>query len=1139
MASDYEAITKENTGALGWKTASRKTQICMYSDPTHFIYEILQNADDYKATEVRFRLSKDELLIEHDGGPFVEENVKAITDFGESTSSDDLLKTGRFGVGFKSAFAFTATPTVISGDEHFQIYGLYRVREHPYPSGFSRSRTRIILPFNHESEKPDYVDNLMSKEDAFLKISARLTDLNMKTLLFTQNIREIRWEIDGDCAGCYLREDKIDGKSRWTTINDGKQSNTYLVFSSIPKWQNKAYKAIEIAFSVDEKKQISSIDDFLYVLFPTTQETHLKFIINGPFQTTPSRETISEEIDFNKHLMEEISELMKDVLLRLRDMNLLTAQFLSVLPNGDDNLKDFYKPLLDAIVKTFRNHELIPTKDGNHSACFRAASLDDICDLKPNTKEALRMLKGDGEDKVYSYEEVAKHFNVTVDLVRKREKEINEKIAKLSPISLIVRGSKNISDVLTDEDVTYLITEPENTPYPCPKNIACLSNFTKKKWVVGVKHHGRADKFLDSLDIPVWSNKDFLDRIRNKFIDVLEAEEIDTDTKDWLTQKSDEWLRAFYLLLYSVAKKEEKEDELPNLVIICTESNDLKEGRSVYFPPEDTAPSLNLPTVKKALFDGLKEEQKDRLIDFFERAGVQEIGEKQEIETILKDYYSKCDNQLSEEQHKRHIEKFIKYFQKDQAEGLFKNYYIFRYGSNLEYHQARNCFLDSPFTETGLSALYRLYKPAKVALWTGYQNIDEFEDFAIAVGVQNALVIEESNTSENPKQKELQHYEDKVRQNKKTKIDEDFTINGIERILEINVVEVAKLVWRTMYMSKENSQKAKYQPNKQADQHNAPSQLIHHLKSHLWIPNQQGDFCYPADVSQNDLLDDFKYDDHNGWLTAIGFGENKQKETEEYKSKQKAAEELGITPEDAKLIKKIKEDPEKYADVQKLSEKSNGSSGSSDNKPKNLGKSKHKNSDINYRDGLVKAVNRPGETKIQDQVTDEGKVKNPEHRRKKVNEGHTDRSHSEPPPDKRRKNTNHALLEEPDEQVREYLTRWYAGKCQICDKTFPKRNGQPFFVANYIVQREHARFVDNQANALCLCAEHFAQWENGAVEAKDIPGQISAFKTEIEGGNTSPILRIKLCGRDCEIKYIEKHLLDLQELLRASDNHDE
>lgn len=38
-----------------------------YSDQAHFIYELLQNADDAKATDARFELEKDKLLFFHNG----------------------------------------------------------------------------------------------------------------------------------------------------------------------------------------------------------------------------------------------------------------------------------------------------------------------------------------------------------------------------------------------------------------------------------------------------------------------------------------------------------------------------------------------------------------------------------------------------------------------------------------------------------------------------------------------------------------------------------------------------------------------------------------------------------------------------------------------------------------------------------------------------------------------------------------------------------------------------------------------------------------------------------------------------------------------------------------------------------------
>ena len=370
MPSNYQDITKYNEEQLGRDTASRKTQISMYSDSTHFIYEILQNADDYGAKEVFFKLSETELWIEHDGEPFTKENVKAITYFGQSTSREDLVKTGRFGVGFKSVFAFTATPIIISDCEHFQIYGLYRVKEHPYPDDLPRSRTRIILPFNHESEKPDYVEDLMSREDAYSKIEERLTSLNKNTLLFTRNIREIRWETN-DGSGHYSREDDISNNARMTSITTGEHVKKYLVFSRESRWKDDVHKTVDIAFGIDEKGAIVPVpaeEGFLYVLFATKQETHLRFILNGPYRTNPARETISEDDSFNRHLIKETCDLVEDMLPQIRKKGLLTTKFLAVLPNGNDKLRDFYKSIMDRLVELFNNEKLTPMKRGGHAA---------------------------------------------------------------------------------------------------------------------------------------------------------------------------------------------------------------------------------------------------------------------------------------------------------------------------------------------------------------------------------------------------------------------------------------------------------------------------------------------------------------------------------------------------------------------------------------------------------------------------------------------------------------------------------------------------------------------------------------------------------------------------------------------------
>ncbi len=127
------------------------------------------------------------------------------------------------------------------------------------------------------------------------------------------------------------------------------------------------------------------------------------------------------------------------------------------------------------------------------------------------------------------------------------------------------------------------------------------------------------------------------------------------------------------------------------------------------------------------------------------------------------------------------------------------------------------------------------------------------------------------------------------------------------------------------------------------------------------------------------------------------------------------------------------------------------------------------------------------------------------------------------------------LLEGTDPQVRSTLEEWYGGKCQICGETFPERNGRPFFMENYIVKRKIARQNDNYANALCLCADHFAKWQHGSVEADNIFEQIKSLKPKSEGGDGNLKITMKLCGEECQITFNEKHLLALQEVLKMAE----
>src|SRR5260370_24060336 len=115
MPADYEKIREENIARYGWDTAVLDLLGQLYSERTHFIFELIQNAEDAGATELAFELFGDRLELRHDGRPFTEADVRGVCGVGKSAKSGDLTAIGKFGIGFKSVYAYTKSPRIYSG----------------------------------------------------------------------------------------------------------------------------------------------------------------------------------------------------------------------------------------------------------------------------------------------------------------------------------------------------------------------------------------------------------------------------------------------------------------------------------------------------------------------------------------------------------------------------------------------------------------------------------------------------------------------------------------------------------------------------------------------------------------------------------------------------------------------------------------------------------------------------------------------------------------------------------------------------------------------------------------------------------------------------------------------------------------
>lgn len=130
----------------------------LYSSKQRMIFELLQNADDTPAgNEVSFHIDAyfDYLLIMHNGLPFNQDDVEAITSAAESTKRNDRKKTGYKGIGFKSVFTDSEEVLIKSGGFLFVFK-----RNHPayknFDSFYFGKKRYIDYPLLLDEDKLKY-----------------------------------------------------------------------------------------------------------------------------------------------------------------------------------------------------------------------------------------------------------------------------------------------------------------------------------------------------------------------------------------------------------------------------------------------------------------------------------------------------------------------------------------------------------------------------------------------------------------------------------------------------------------------------------------------------------------------------------------------------------------------------------------------------------------------------------------------------------------------------------------------------------------------------------------------------------------------------------------------------------------------
>jgi hypothetical protein len=369
VPADYDEIRAENVARYGWDTAVLELLGQLYSERTHFIFELIQNAEDAGATDLAFALFADRLEVRHDGRDFTVADVRAICGVGQGTKTDDLTQIGKFGIGFKAVYAYTDSPRIHSGAENFRIEKYVR----PYPAeplGQPAADTVFVFPF----DRAEVLAAIAVEE-----ISTALTNLDVEGLLFLRNIERIR--TGGAAAASRVLERASSPRTRSgrrASLSSGhphgRGDEEWLVWERSLDALGHPDQRVEIAFmaraAMGSSRLIARGTSPLVVFFPTQKETFLGFVIQGPYRTTPARDNVPEHDEWNRALVRETATLLAEVLTDLRDEGLLTVEVLQALPLDVAHFgpESMFRALYEQARATLEHEAIIPAADGSYGA---------------------------------------------------------------------------------------------------------------------------------------------------------------------------------------------------------------------------------------------------------------------------------------------------------------------------------------------------------------------------------------------------------------------------------------------------------------------------------------------------------------------------------------------------------------------------------------------------------------------------------------------------------------------------------------------------------------------------------------------------------------------------------------------------
>ena len=385
----------------------------IYPDPAHFVYELLQNADDVEADSVEFILDKDVLYFKHNG--LIKFNItsdskkplghiNSITAYLSTKADSAGNKIGKFGLGFKSVFVYSDAPEIY--DDKFW----FKIEKQIVPTLLEKDH-----PMRKEGETL-FVFRLKNAKTAYDEIHQKLSHLE-ESMLFLNHVKSIIY-INKITKKNFKYVEKHENSKTvddinycFVTLESQEKTKRLILFKRKKNLFGESVKSVNvaIAFYLSNNGNILSKDERgISCFFPTSDSFGLPFRCHAPFLLTSNRQNIKND-PFNKKLVDILADTAAEA------VKLLTIEKNDKKqPLINDNILDFIpeylgkysyyssfekitssRPFYNSFTKLLKNEKIFLTWGNNYCYATNAfiASNEDIRKLVSNEQLSILLNK--------------------------------------------------------------------------------------------------------------------------------------------------------------------------------------------------------------------------------------------------------------------------------------------------------------------------------------------------------------------------------------------------------------------------------------------------------------------------------------------------------------------------------------------------------------------------------------------------------------------------------------------------------------------------------------------------------------------------------------------------------------------------